>query len=631
MIKLLQQKLFFMMLLGIFGLTSTTYAATYTYELKKNDFTETVKTSELAGITWTMTVNATNEYFGMDTKGMQIGSSKKPASKVSLSTSGFSGAITKVVVNASTASSSNGKIAVTVGGAAYGQQKSLTTSSADYEFTGSSAGELSIILEQTTSKALYIKSITVEYGEAPTELAAPVLSVNNTDFYDAFDVTITADANAKSLQYTVDGSDPVSSDTKVSVAGNIAVVHIPAATTTLRAVAIDADGKAGAEGKATYTLKEKQKNLAEVIALPNSSAVYVQLTDAVVTYVNGDNVFVTDATGSMQLYGAHTFKAGDVLNGVLTGTYELYNGVPEIKNFDTSKISAVAGTVPAPKAISAADFKSNYNSYVTLILTGTDHIIPRDSYKLLAKDPANYKLPAGVKVKVTGIASAYNSTLQILLTEVPTVMYADNENNVYFELPKTNLEIGRTVTAGQWNTIALPCALTADEIAAVFGEGTKVAELNFAVETLLEFKTVSEMSAATAYIIKPAKTTDVLNIKNVALTKIEAKTVTQGDADFVATLNTAEAVAEGSIYMANGNMLKTISGTGTIKAFRGYFVPKASGAKFTTFNIDGELTAIKNLDADSRANYTKYNLAGQRVKAGYKGIVIENGHKYLNK
>ena len=35
--------------------------------------------------------------------------------------------------------------------------------------------------------------------------------------------------------------------------------------------------------------------------------------------------------------------------------------------------------------------------------------------------------------------------------------------------------------------------------------------------------------------------------------------------------------------------------------------------------------------ADQPANQQRYNLAGQRVPANYKGIVIQNGQKHLVK
>lgn len=62
-------------------------------------------------------------------------------------------------------------------------------------------------------------------------------------------------------------------------------------------------------------------------------------------------------------------------------------------------------------------------------------------------------------------------------------------------------------------------------------------------------------------------------------------------------------------------------------------VPASSGAKFLSFTFGDETTGINGITAsDAEQNGTAlYNLAGQRVAKGYKGLVIKNGKKYLVK
>ena len=47
--------------------------------------------------------------------------------------------------------------------------------------------------------------------------------------------------------------------------------------------------------------------------------------------------------------------------------------------------------------------------------------------------------------------------------------------------------------------------------------------------------------------------------------------------------------------------------------------------------IDLEGSGIKNVKANKVANNVRYNLAGQKVDASYKGIVIMNGKKFIQK
>lgn len=62
-------------------------------------------------------------------------------------------------------------------------------------------------------------------------------------------------------------------------------------------------------------------------------------------------------------------------------------------------------------------------------------------------------------------------------------------------------------------------------------------------------------------------------------------------------------------------------------------VPTSSSAKFLSFTFGEETTGINGITAsDAEQNGTAlYNLAGQRVAKGYKGLVIKNGKKYLVK
>ena len=62
-------------------------------------------------------------------------------------------------------------------------------------------------------------------------------------------------------------------------------------------------------------------------------------------------------------------------------------------------------------------------------------------------------------------------------------------------------------------------------------------------------------------------------------------------------------------------------------------VPTSSGAKFLSFTFGEETTGINGITAsDAEQDGTVlYNLAGQRVAKGYKGLVIKNGKKYLVK
>ena len=57
----------------------------------------------------------------------------------------------------------------------------------------------------------------------------------------------------------------------------------------------------------------------------------------------------------------------------------------------------------------------------------------------------------------------------------------------------------------------------------------------------------------------------------------------------------------------------------------------AGGDSKLRFVVEGEATAISGIATEKAENGATYNVAGQLVNDNYKGIVIKNGKKYLNK
>lgn len=146
-------------------------ASPYTYTFTAKVFDAKEQSKELEGVKWALKMTCTDEtgYFGYDgTKGQQFGSGNKPATALTLNTSDIPGTITSVKINTSGASSIDGTVGVTVGEMALlcSEQSTvaLTNTATDYEFVGSASGGITISYAQTSSKAIYIKSIEVTYS-----------------------------------------------------------------------------------------------------------------------------------------------------------------------------------------------------------------------------------------------------------------------------------------------------------------------------------------------------------------------------------------------------------------------------------------------------------------------------------
>ena len=158
-------------LLLITTLTSAVgWGEEYSYTFENKVFSA-LETKNLGGVDWTLggRTNDDQTYYGTDNsgRGHQFGSSSHAFYSLLLSTSGISGTIQSVKVNASTASGSDGKLSISVGDISYLSNQVLTTSATDYTGNGSSSGTIFISISQTKIKALYIKSITVVYSATP--------------------------------------------------------------------------------------------------------------------------------------------------------------------------------------------------------------------------------------------------------------------------------------------------------------------------------------------------------------------------------------------------------------------------------------------------------------------------------
>ena len=69
-----------------------------------------------------------------------------------------------------------------------------------------------------------------------------------------------------------------------------------------------------------------------------------------------------------------------------------------------------------------------------------------------------------------------------------------------------------------------------------------------------------------------------------------------------------------------------------VKGFRAYVQSKTpEAAKMLTLVIDGQTTGLKLNTITGNIEGETYNMAGQRVANGYKGLVIKNGKKVINK
>ncbi len=117
------------------------------------------------GTAWTVTSDGLESTFD-NTKGIHYGTGSSAVQYIKLSTSAIEGTISKIVVNASTASNVSATVDVTVGGSSFGgNAQTLSSNATDYTFVGSASGEIIVTVTKPSkvAKALYVKSVVVTY------------------------------------------------------------------------------------------------------------------------------------------------------------------------------------------------------------------------------------------------------------------------------------------------------------------------------------------------------------------------------------------------------------------------------------------------------------------------------------
>jgi len=348
-----------------FGVTQVWGAVTspYKHTFASGDITTSKQSSKtLSQISWAID-GAT--YAGIDaTKGVQLGSSSNPQTStwtMSTSVSKFGTGVTieSVKIGISTASKGGITYAISAGTASTGETLGATTS-VTYKTLNCSvkSGDITISLQSTQSKAIYLKSVEITFSTGtPTSASAPSLTKACTFSTTPFEVTITNNESGATVYYTTDGNDPTTSSS--SFTGDSKTIQI-SATTTVKAMAA-ISGKDNSEiVPATYTYEKALESIQEVIDATTSTetARLVKMTDWIISAKSSNNTAFITTNGStigMKLYAySHGFSAGDKLNGLATLKTKTYDGYAEFTDLksSTSGLTITPGASLTPVLVS---------------------------------------------------------------------------------------------------------------------------------------------------------------------------------------------------------------------------------------------------------------------------------------
>ncbi|MBQ6278385.1 MAG: chitobiase/beta-hexosaminidase C-terminal domain-containing protein [Muribaculaceae bacterium] len=272
--------------------------------------------------------------------------------------------------------------------------------------------------------------VTLEDGT----VATPYFSPAEGTYYGPTDVTIHGQEGA-TVYYTLDGTDPTTSSAVYSAPITISQ------TTTVKALAV-LNGNNSAVATATYTIETAQSvaNIAAFAALADNTNAAIS-NPVVVTYANGINTYVKDATGFMCIYGndlAGKYSQGDVIPAGFGGVKTTYNNGVEMKfpffNFeDATETQAVE-----PDEVTVANF-GNSQMWQYVVLRGAQITYHNGKYlgfrvenstdSVAGYNQFNLTLPdLSGTYDIYGIVTSYQGNIQMYPIELVDVnpTYVEN-------------------------------------------------------------------------------------------------------------------------------------------------------------------------------------------------------------
>ena len=245
--------------------------------------------------------------------------------------------------------------------------------------------------------------------------------------------------------------------------------------------------------------------------------------------------------------------------------------------------------------------------------------------------------------KCTSLKSALGNTLGQEITSIDFIgeYQAVNKESRFDIAASTgsNVSYDRNFIQDQPSTICLPFALTTEELAKV-GKAYTLSAVNGSKAT---FTPATEIKAYTPYLLIPSASGKLLekieDTKNIAV-PAETKTSVSGGYSFVGTLQAKESVKQEGMeiygFSASQGKFVHAGANARINAFRAYIsvpTPALSTAASRSIDIDfGGTTGINEIqNAHSSSAAATYDVAGKRVGKNYRGVVICNGKKMIQK
>ena len=520
---------------------------------------------------------------------------------------------------------------------------SYTTSYVDVNVTLTpytvQAGENIAIIIGATVNSLYCQSFTLTYEEGAS---TPLANRNLAFSASAVDV-FGSSVSAPTLTGHKDGVTYESSDAEVaSVDANTGAVTIGTklGTTTIKASAAeDANYYAG---EASYELSVWPTSIAGLKTLITSTTPVdfkVQLNNAIITYVDGSNVYLQDANaGILMFLDGHTLTAGKSYTGVATGQAKLFNGLREITSIDWGTITPVDASVPAALEVTVAQLQDDYDKYENMYVcvkdaTVTSALASKNATIAQGEGDAQKAYAVYDKKGSLGSTALSSSTSIVRVCGFPGAYNTSHQLNVFsadaVEETGYNLAVSEAGYATYYNS-AKAYTLPAGVKGHVWNDGLVN---TYAPESVVPANEPLVIEAVEGNYALMFTTTEQQPVVNNTLEGTDEATALTNDPDYYyygLSLNASSELSSVGFYWMNNTGAAFTNGAhkAYLKLAKSIFSPSMS---MSAFPFNGSATGIDKIATGADTTKSVYDLSGRRVNKAIKGIYIVNGKKVLVK
>ena len=516
----------------------------------------------------------------------------------------------------------------------------------------------------TSNAQVRISQIVITYaGGSTVTVAAPSIS-GTTPFVGSTEVTITTTEEGAKIYYTTDGVEPTNNSLEYTAPFTITE------TTTVKAIA-EKNGVSSSVASKTFTAVPTVANVAALNALANNDA-FAFAGEALVVYVSGKYAYIKDETGSSLVFDNGSTKLANLALGKKiaanwTGKVSIYKNLFEAVPDAVLTVTddeAVAVTYPVAEISDVT--ATNMNQVVVLkdvvysALNEKNFTITKGETEVKGYNQFGLEIAApteGKSYDITGVISVYNDDVQFQPIEIQEVSWtiAGTAPLVAVSWDPTDASADMTSTDGVNFTyvkegITLEKGVTKEfKVARNHSWNEAYPSSNYAVnvDETAEYKVTITFNALTKNITVETEKTGSGQVGEKVYSVIGTingnwdtdTDMTKGDDGLYKAEFTN--IAKGTYKLkvrVNHDWNENYGGGDDPDGNSVFDVESDGSTVIVTFNEETKVVAITVSAATGistakvvELNGAVYNVAGQMVTSSYKGLVIKNGKKMIQK